>query len=208
MARAGVYLSNRGGAAGSFRRIGVLADEQADVVTLAVQVDASRTFLWAGLAAPRPDDPGRGCMRWELRGEQDPPEGWVAFNQGWKGGSCRSIAFLGASVLAGSHHQGVVYLDASGGVTAWKAPDVNCGLPRRSEQFLFQSISAIATPPPPRAALVMAGSTPGIFRSTDGGKTYQSLSNRDFIDKVTLPETWLFVSGEHDITVASEDEAS
>jgi hypothetical protein len=53
----------------------------------------------------------------------------------------------------------------------------------------------------------MAGGAKGCFLSKDGGTTYTSSSNHEFSDKVTLPATWLFVSGGHDITVVSEDEA-
>ena len=41
----------------------------------------------------------------------------------------------------------------------------------------------------------------------DDGVTYQRCSSKVFTDKVTLPETWLFVSGEHTLDVVYEDEA-
>ena len=54
----------------------------------------------------------------------------------------------------------------------------------------------------------MVGGAKGVFRSEDGGVTYTSSSSKEFSDKVTLPATWLFVSGEHDISVVKEDEAN
>jgi hypothetical protein len=55
--------------------------------------------------------------------------------------------------------------------------------------------------------MVMAGGAEGIYRSRDKGVNYRNASSKEFTEKVTLPETWLFVSGEHDVTVVSEDEA-
>ncbi|MBO0781748.1 MAG: hypothetical protein J2P37_23260, partial [Ktedonobacteraceae bacterium] len=55
--------------------------------------------------------------------------------------------------------------------------------------------------------LVLVGGARGVFRSVDSGETYTSSSSREFADKVTLPATWLFVSGKHDISVVGEDEA-
>ena len=43
-------------------------------------------------------------------------------------------------------------------------------------------------------------------RSSDGGQNYQTCSGAEFVDKVSLPDTWLFCSGEHDIETVSEDE--
>jgi hypothetical protein len=54
----------------------------------------------------------------------------------------------------------------------------------------------------------MAGGAEGIFRSRDKGIGYRNASSKEFTEKVTLPGTWLFVSGEHDVTVVGEDEAN
>jgi hypothetical protein len=48
----------------------------------------------------------------------------------------------------------------------------------------------------------------GVFRSGDGGSTFLPASSKEFMDKVTLPPTWLFCLGEHDLQVVSEDEAN
>ena len=58
---------------------------------------------------------GKGTWRWELRGNDNPPEGWVPFGKNWTAGSCWGLAFAGDTVYAASHHGGVVSL---GGVTA------------------------------------------------------------------------------------------
>lgn len=196
----GVFLSSEGGRSESFRSIGLTKD---DVRQLAVQYDGPRAFLWAGVAAAGGEDPGKGCYRWELRGAEDPPEGWREFTKDWKGGSCLGIAFQGAMVLAATHRSGVALLDPIR-KGSWQAPDVRCGLPLR-DPSRFNPVLAVAVDPSSR--MVMAGGAEGIYRSRDKGVNYRNASSKEFTEKVTLPETWLFVSGEHDVTVVSEDEA-
>ncbi|MCI0398269.1 MAG: putative baseplate assembly protein [Chloroflexi bacterium] len=197
----GVFLSSEGGRTETFRLIGL---KNEDVRQLTVQYDGPRTFLWAGITATGGDDPGKGCFRWELRGAEDPAEGWRDFSKGWKGGSCLGVAFLGTMVMAASHRAGVLKLDPNRKAT-WEAPDVRCGLPLRDPGRFHPVITVAADP---QARLVMAGGVEGIYRSQDEGVTYSNASSREFAEKVTLPETWLFVSGEHDITVVGEDEAN
>lgn len=196
----GLFLSSRDGQSNSFRRIGLQGE---DIRVLAVQYDGPRSFLWAGGAAAG-DAPGSGCYRWELRGSEDPPEGWRTFNKGWDGGSCRALTFLRTGVMAATHHRGVMRLNLSGSDPAWAVPDVRCGLPLRDPGRFHPVDSAAADP---AGLLVVAGGIEGVYRSGDNGLTYQPASNREFPDKVTLPATWLFCSGAHDISVVSEDEA-
>lgn len=196
---AGVYLSREGGATGTFQPIGA---QNEDVRQLAVQLDGPRTYLWAGVAAAGANDGGRGCLRWELR-EQDAPEGPRTLNAGWQGGSCLGIAFLGNKVLAASHRQGVLAMTPARDAT-WAAPDVRCGLPLR-DAGRFHPVRALAADG--RGRLMMAGGGEGVYRSQDGGRQYQPASDREFVEKVSLPETWLLVSGEHTIEVVNEDEA-
>jgi hypothetical protein len=59
----------------------------------------------------------------------------------------------------------------------------------------------------PEETLIMSGGEAGAHCSHDEGETYDSCSDEEFPDKVTLPPTWLFCSGEHNITVETEDEA-
>ena len=47
-----------------------------------------------------------------------------------------------------------------------------------------------------------------VYRSLNQGVNYDPASSNEFSERVTLPQTWLFVSGAHDITVVSEDEAN
>lgn len=198
----GVYLSSNGGATNTFRRIGLRGE---DIRELAIEHDGPRSFLWAGAAASGGDDPGKGCFTWELRGSEDPPEGWQAFGKNWNGGTCRSITFVGSKVLAASHHAGVMRLDLHARDAPWQPSDVGCGLPLR-DAGRFHPVLTLATDP--EARLVLTGGAKGVFRSDDAGATFTSSSSKEFADKVTLPATWLFVSGEHNITVVSEDEAN
>jgi hypothetical protein len=204
----GVFLSSSGGRAGTFRRIGQNMPDNEDIRVLAVQYDGPRAFLWAG-AAVTGSGTGTGCYRWELRGAQDPPEGWMSFERGWAAGSCRGLAFHRSMVLAASHRLGVLTLEASRENADWQAPDINCGLPLREREAkrLFHPVDAVAASPSAVEPAVMAGGVAGIYRSTDEGHTYYNSSRQEFNEKVTLPPTWLFVSGEHEITVVSEDEA-
>ncbi len=196
----GVFLSSEGGQPNSFRLIGLQGE---DIRVLAVQYDGPRSFLWAGSAAAG-GEAGPGCFRWELRGAEDPPEGWRAFGENWNGGSCRALAFLGTKVMAASHRAGVLRLKTSDREPKWEMPDVNCGLPLR-DPGRFHPVDTVAADPAGR--LVMAGGVEGVFRSADEGVSYEDSSGKEFSDKVTLPPTWLFCSGEHDLSVVSEDEA-
>ena len=197
----GVYLSSSGGLSGSFRYTGLRGE---DIRQLVIEREGPRSFLWAGAAVIGGNDPGKGCFTWELRGAQDPPEGWQSFGKGWNGGTCRSIAFAGKKVLASSHRAGVLQLDAHARDATWQTSDVGCGLPLRDPGRFHPVLALTANP---QANLVLSGGIRGVFRSSDEGQTYTSASSKVFADKVMIPATWLFLSGEHDISVVSEDEA-
>jgi hypothetical protein len=189
----GVFLSPNG-ESGSFELIGLTGE---DVRVLDVQVDGPRTFIWAGTASAGGDDPGKGASRWEIRGDEAPPEGWRPFANGWGAGSCRAFAFDGAEVYAASHRGGVLRLSGEN----WIPSDVRCGLPLR-DPGRFHPVDALAT----RPRLLMAGGPEGVFLTTDSGRSYRPVSRTTFEDRVTLPPTWLFTSGDHEIDVVSEDE--
>jgi hypothetical protein len=198
----GVFLSSEGGVSETFRSIGREGD---DVRLLAVQYDGPRSFLWAGITAAAPDDDGDGCLRRELLGSEEPPGGWRAYASGWTGGSCRALAFQGLRTYAATHHRGVMRLDLSQNDPAWEPPDIRCGLPLRDAgRLLFRPVDTVAVDPAER--VLLAGGEGGVLRSLDGGLTYQSSSESDFRERVTLPDTWLFCSGSHDVAVVGEDE--
>ena len=210
-----VYLSDDGGE--NFRpcKKGLRGGE--DIQRLAFQVTEGGAYLWAGTAAAGDQD-GQGCLR--LRLEVSKEEPWQPFgpHQGWKGGSCNDLAFWGTQVLAATHHQGVLMLDTGpAGNGRWKVPDVEtCGLPPRGKPGPFQPVAALATNwNPGRGSdeqVIMAGVVreierqegEGIYRSQNGANEYKFLSRHVFDERVTLPLTWLFVSGEHEVHVDYE----
>jgi len=201
----GVYLSSDGGKSKSFRPIGLKGQ---DVRVLEIQRQGLRSFLWAGLAAPSAGDPGTGCQSWELLGADSPPEKWQTFGKNWTGGSCKSIAFRGAAVVAGSHHAGALVLPGRTEDAAWQVPDVGCGLPLREADQLFHPVEAVASDP--EGKFVMAGGPKGIYRNSPAAAapaSYENCSSTIFLDRVTLPSTWLFCSSDHYLDVVPEDEA-
>jgi hypothetical protein len=198
----GVWLSSAGGASNTFRDTKTLANEDIRVLAIQPDVTGTRAFLWAGAAAAG-NDPGKGAWRWELRGTQDPAEGWVPFVRDWEAGSCWGLAFHEGMVYAATHHGGVARLNARRADSAWKSPNAaTSGLPLRdpTARFPFEELETIAAGP---SGLVLAGGAPGVFASTDGER-WSSRSETEFTEKVELPSTWLFVSGTHEISVESE----
>ena len=196
----GVLLSSAEGRPHTFDPIGL---ERELVRVLAVQFSGPHQYLWAGLAAVG-TDPGQGCQRWRLTGATASPEGWRPHASGWEGGSCEALAFQGATVLAASRRRGVLRLDTQAREPRWEAAAVGCGLPLRDVGRL-QPVDALASDP--GGQRILAGGIEGVYRSDDHGVHYQNCSRTEFADEVTLPETWLFCSGAHEVSVASEDEA-
>jgi hypothetical protein len=107
--------------------------------------------------------------------------------------------------LAASLRGGVLRLDITAPEPTWAHPDINCKLPLRGVERLFQPIDAVATDP--LANYLLAGGIEGIYCSRDQGSNYEHVSSREFTEQITLPSTWLFCSAEHEITVQTEDEA-
>jgi hypothetical protein len=50
---------------------------------------------------------------------------------------------------------------------------------------------------------LLAAGPAGIYRSSDGQR-YTNASRTTFDDRVTIPVTWLFVSGDHALDVRNE----
>jgi hypothetical protein len=60
----------------------------------------------------------------------------------------------------------------------------------------------------PAVATVLVGTEEdGLYRSQNGGR-YEEVSGtkRDTSDKVTLPQTWLFCSGQHQVKAMREED--
>lgn len=201
--KGGVFLSHDGGRSKTFKHIG-LANEEVRV--LEVQHRGLRRYLWAGLAAVG-EDPGQGCRRWLLTGTEENPEGWVSFANGWQASSCRGLAFEGSTVYAATRRGGVLALDTEARDARWQVSAVNCGLPLR-ELKKFESVDAVACSGVDGKHWLMAAGGQGIYRSADKGGHYSLCSGKEFRERVTLPPTWLFCSGRHELTVTSEDEAA
>lgn len=197
----GVFLSSQGGKPNSFTHIGLKGE---NIQVLEVQVDGVRTFLWAGITVAG-NEPGRGCYKWELQGSEPPSTG-VRLERGWDGGSCNALAFKGSYAFAATFQKGVLWLDTSkGNAASWHAPVLGSGLPQRDVERIFHPVRTVAADPAQR--LVLAGGNLGIYCSIDNGTSYRHCSSHEFRDKVTLPSTWLFCSGNHNVQVRTEDAA-
>ena len=197
----GVYLSDETGKPETFRHIGLKKEM---VRRLVFHHYAPHRYLWACLAAIG-DDPGKACFRWKLTGAEENPEGWVHYQKDWNAGSCRDLTFQGSTALAASLRGGVMRLDITNPEPAWKQPNIKCNLPLRGAERLFQPVDAVATDP--LGNYLLAAGIEGIYRSKDQAQNYKHVSSKEFSERVTLPSTWLFCSGEHELTVQSEDEA-
>jgi hypothetical protein len=210
--RWGAYLSNDAGQTGTYREIGM---EKEDVRVLKVQRDGPRNWLWAGTAAPGgATEPGHGCFRRELLGREDPVGGWDQYANGWTAGSIHDLAFAGSIVTAATQQVGVMRLDSSLANPVWFEPTVDSGLPPRDLQGNLMPVRSIAIDP--GATMIMAGGPVGVRRTNDEGDAptepprkgsepkYESCSESEFSEEVTLPPTWLFVCGQNELTVTAD----
>jgi len=195
----GVFLSTQGGRSETF---GERALQGNDIRVLEVQQLDVSSFLWAGVTVAG-NEAGKGCFRLQLTASA---EGWKQFDKNWPSDSCRALTFQGAAAIAGTHHSGILRLDSRRSDAAWKAPVVGCGLPIRDVEHIFHPVDSVAVAPD--NPLIVAGGRVGVYRSRDEGVSYEKCSSHEFTEKVTLPETWLFCSAKHEITVVSEDEAN
>jgi hypothetical protein len=192
-ARYGVYLSLSGGHSNTFRHVGL---SNVDTRTLAVQYDGPATLLWAGTGEADAQRPGDGCHRARLF-EADVR--WQPLSAGWTGGTCWDLTFAGTTALAASQSAGVLALDSTAATPVWRAPDVNCGLPLR-DRTRFEPVEAVVAT---RGDQVVAGTARGVYRRTDPDR-WAAAANRETRQAVTVPDTWLLCSGEHDIEVVRD----
>ncbi len=195
----GVFGSEQGGRKGSFNPLGLSGE---DVRVLEIQKDGPRTFLWAGFAAASGADTGKGCAALEVT--TDLKGKWGAWSKNWDGGSCLAISFSGSTVYAGTHRNGVLWVDSSREGANWRRPEVGSGLPLRQQERLFHPVQALAAKP--GGGLLLAGGPGGVVRSPNA-EVYEPCSQKEYSEsqKVTLPPTWLFCSGKHEIEVVQED---
>ncbi|MEU8082031.1 putative baseplate assembly protein [Micromonospora sp. NPDC049101] len=224
----GVYLSTAGGRPGSFAHVGLA---NVDNRVLAVQYDGPATLLWSGAGEPDPKKPGQGCHRTRLF-ESDVK--WQPVQTGWVGGTCRDLAFAGQLAVAATQSGGVLRLDTLGAQPQWQSVSVNCGLPLR-DRTRFVPVDAVAVSGPTAGGaaggsgvtgtgggttgtagggtaggsgaaerLILAGGERGVHRSATAVDWTPS-ANQATADVVTVPDTWLLCSGEHDIEVVRQD---
>ncbi|WP_432826867.1 putative baseplate assembly protein [Dactylosporangium sp. CA-092794] len=197
-AQQGVYLSVAGGAAGTFSHVGLRG---VDARAIEVQLDGSATVLWIGAGEADPAKPGQGCHRARLF-EADVR--WERVGAGWSGGTCWDLDFDGRTVLAATQSAGVLRLDTTASAPQWQPSSVNGGLPLR-DRTRFEPVEALAAGgvggPAHRG---LAGTRRGVFRGDDT-ETWAFVADRETRAPVTIPETWLLCSAEHDIEVVRED---
>lgn len=191
----GVWISYEGGESKSFLPIGL---EGQDIRVLTVQYDGSRSLLWAG-AAVVGNQPGKGGYRWG-----GPNEDWQQFQTGWRGGSCYGLAVCGRYVLAATYGGGVLRMDSmrKSEEMRWETPNLDNGLPRRDEVHPFAPIRNVVADPDGR--VVLAGGDSGVFRSSDQGLSFESVSRDEFTDSVAIANTSLFCAGDHEIVVVHD----
>jgi hypothetical protein len=193
-AQFGVYMSLTGGRPGTFTKVGLSG---VDTRTLAVQLDGPATVLWAGAAESDPGKPGKGCFRARLF-EADVK--WQALSSGWTGGTCWGLAFQRHTALAASQSGGVLRLDLDAVTPQWTPADVNGGLPLR-DRTRFEPVEAVACG---ADGQTLASGPRGVYRCADA-KQWTAAANRTTSDVVTVPDTWLLCSGDHDIEVVRDD---
>lgn len=199
----GVFLSIQAGKPNTFKAIGL---NEELIRVLSFHRYGAYRYLWAGTHVPGAAN-GNGCFRWWITSTGEAPEGWKHYLDGWgKSGNCNAIAFQGDAAYAASDRSGVLRLDLTEQQPSWNAPSVNCGLPLQTKAELGRllPVDTVAV----KNACLMAGGNKGVYRSGDAGVNYANASAKVFEDKVSLPNNWLFCSGEHNIQVVSVDETS
>ncbi|WP_217376841.1 baseplate J/gp47 family protein [Paenarthrobacter ureafaciens] len=201
-ASAGVWLSPDAGTAGSFKQVKAAGE---DIRCLTVQYDGGASYVWVGRAVP--EGTGTGCLRLKIDElgrtdfDQQFMESWEQFSAGWTGGSCWGVHVMGNAAYAATQSGGVLRLQLGQASAQWSVPDVNCNLPLR-DRTRFEPVRSVSgAVGPGGAAMVLAAGPKGVYRSTDNAVSWASCTRRVVADVVTLPDTWLFCSGDHRIEV-------
>jgi hypothetical protein len=209
--RGGVYLSSRNGRPNSFRHL--MGQEGKglrgkDVRTLTVQKDGTNLYLWAGTASKGGQDVGEACYVWHMQEGAAPLVGWKPYTAGWQGGTCRDILIRGKTVYAVSHRQGLMRLDNPHGNpnAKWKAAGYRSQLPLRPDgEFEGQFVPLLSGAISRDESKILVGTEEGVFLSETGEK-FEFAASNTFIEDVSLPKTWLFISGAHEIVIRGSDE--
>ncbi|MBK8978605.1 MAG: baseplate J/gp47 family protein [Planctomycetes bacterium] len=220
-----VHLSRRNAAGDSFD---TLDSDQLDVRLLRFQELDGHTHLWAGLAvAGRQSTTGDGAARWALGIGGGAPGNREVLSTGWSGqpfGSCTGLAFVGVgrrTALASTSGGRVVALDTKAATPRW-APvpeDVGIGYVQEGEHAGQKpELCGLAAQPrtgaEPADRVLVAGDA-GLYRADlrsasaappAGGPDARFARLGERRDIVTIPPTWLFRSGPHDIRVHREGE--
>ena len=203
----GVYLSDAGGESGTFRLVGM---QGKDIRRLVVQEPGGHAYLWAAMTAAG-FETGVGAYRVDLTAAVT-PEAWQLVGDNWSvlnAGSCRTIAFRGKQVLAATERRGVLWISLDAPTPQWSAADLRNGLPLQEDGHPFPVRTLGVSPEDAGSAqpsgIIMAGGDRGVYRARDPGGPFENISARELTNKVTLPSTWLFCSGSHQIDVVYDD---
>lgn len=204
MQTGGIYLSGDKPLSGTYEQVGLSGEDVRRLLSFGL---GSRLFLIAGAYA-RGTSAGTGCKVMEILPNGKATSKWNLLAKGWTGGSCRAMAVCGDLLVAGTHRSGVLWcaltaktLSGSKGEGTWSVPDLErSGLPvRAAADFAMRPINAIAAGSSP--LVVMAGTQEGVFRSMAGVEEYAACSRKENINQISLPSTWLFCPGAHEIDV-------
>lgn len=198
-ASGGVWLSPQAGATGTFATAG---RDGEDIRTLAVQYDGPVTYVWAGRAVR--SDAESGCARLRIDDLGNGTTGasdWATLSTGWTGGSCWGIAFGGSKAYAATQSGGLLSVDLTRPGAAWAAPGINSGLPRRDDPPRLEPVTGVAAVPD--GSLVLTAGPKGVHRSGQDDRSFVPAADREPRDGVTLPPTWMFCSGEHEVEVVT-----
>ncbi|MDR6686789.1 hypothetical protein J2Y41_002350 [Arthrobacter sp. 1088] len=197
----GVWLSPDAGIADSFKQVKAAGE---DIRCMTIQYDGGASYVWLGRAVP--EGTGTGCLRLKIdelgRTDFDDSfmDSWEQFSTGWTGGSCWGVHVMGDAAYAATQSGGVLRLQLGQASAQWSVPDVNCNLPLR-DRTRFEPVKSVSGAILDGKPLVLAAGPKGVYRSTDNAVKWESCTRRVADDVVTLPDTWLFCSGDHRIEV-------
>lgn len=195
----GVWLSDQAGASNSFFTIRRPGD---DIRALAMQYDGPVTYVWSARAVSSPTDTGCVRLRIDDLAQVDHTgvlTAWETLDKGWAGGSCWGVSFGGQQAYAASQSGGVLRMDLTAPSPQWRTVGLDSGLPFLNNRLIpVQSVAVTAD-----GQDVLAAGQLGVFRSVDAGEHYDRASERFPREFVSLPPTWLFRPGTHDIKVSA-----